>query len=227
MCLTLIFVISICGCEKKEEIISSDKSQIKPAEKAEKCTSKNADSKNDPDENSTKTNEKADIKKIESEKNVENDEKDSNEINTDVLPPEIESPIVNGLRVNVFATKKTYKLGEPMNIFVVLRNKSDKIIKLKTRIDRLPYDKTWFCIFNYILSGAIDYSDTGYSDFGSPGTSINISPNAVYCFKIDIQTFINLNHLTGKFKLYVYLHREFVNNDELIKSNTIEFEVVE
>jgi len=212
ICLTLICLIPIFGCEKDEKSLHTVKSKVKPVEKTEK---------------STKTNEKVSSKKIESEKNVENDEKDSNDINMDVLPPELDTPIVNGLRVNVFATKKKFKLDEPMNIYTVIRNKSDKIIKLTVDYFQSSQNTQEYCSFSYFIFSKQHNIPQGLASAWPAVTENNVSPNAVFCYVIDIQNVFNLNNLIGKFTLHVFLKDEIENNDEIIESNTIEFEVVE
>ena len=147
----------------------------------------------------------------------------SNRIGINMMLPEIESPIVAGLRVNIFAAKKKYKLGEPIIIYTVIRNKSDKTIELKIDYDH----KSQLCFFDYSYTDGAGINVQRFCRWTPQKIENNITPNAVFCYENDYKSTLNKPNRVGKIKFMITISKEIENNKyAYIESNTIEFEVV-
>ena len=107
----------------------------------------------------------------------------------------------------------------------MIRNKSDKTIKLK--IDHSH--KLQICFFNYSYTVA-GREFQRFCRRGPAKIETNLSTNAVMSFENDYKSIFNSHKpkITGNIKFHITFLKEIENNKyEYIESNTIEFELVE
>ena len=147
------------------------------------------------------------------------DEKIPTNTVVDILIPELKTPIVNGLRVNAFSVKTQYKIGEPIKILTVIRNKTSSTIKLEME----QSTHTGFCLPMFRLTDEKGFTEVypmlalGIPEF----FKFSICSNTAYCIENDIQDFFNIEK-PGKYKIQVII--PYKNN--FANSNTIEFELI-
>ena len=180
---------------------------------------RNKDGKSDKSDKDDKSDDDLDDDNSKDKKSNEDDES----IYGNIMPPEIESEIVAGLRVNVFAAKKKFKLGESIIIYTVIRNKSDKLIKLKTDFD----NKSQLCFFDYSYTDGQGINVQRFCRWKPVQITNSISPNAVFCYENDYKATLNKPKRIGNIKFTITIAKEIENNKyDYIESNTIEFELV-
>ena len=148
----------------------------------------------------------------------------SYEIDKDIvkLPAELETPIVNGFRVNIYPEKKEFKLGEPIEIITILRNKSDNILKIKQYYSSLNLES----YFMFELKDEAGHSSVYQPFFDLPFfVENNLHPNAMFCYINDLNKLLMFQK-PGKCRLLLSLCSEIGNEGNIVSSNEIEFEVV-